>query len=62
MLLLTRKANQCIMIGNDIRIKIIRLTDSLVEIGIEAPRTIAVHREEVFDEILKEKIENGQEL
>ena len=51
MLVLSRKANQSIMIGNDIRILVVGLDRDQVRLGIEAPRDVPVHRSEIFAEI-----------
>ena len=51
MLVLSRKANQSIMIGSDIRILVVGLDRDQVKIGIEAPRHVPVHRFEVFEDI-----------
>jgi carbon storage regulator len=51
MLVLTRKLNQAIMIGDDIRIVVVGVDRDTVKIGIDAPRSLAVHRSEVYDEI-----------
>jgi len=50
-LVLSRKPNQSIMIGNDIRILVVELDGDHVKLGIEAPRDVPVHRFEVFTEI-----------
>jgi carbon storage regulator (csrA) len=52
MLILTRRRGQAIFIGNDIEIRFLGIVDNHVRIGIEAPKNIAVHREEI-----KRKIE-----
>ena len=49
MLVLTRRANQSIMIGQDIVVTVLEVRGDQVRIGIKAPRDIDVHREEVFD-------------
>ena len=54
MLVLTRKQNQSIIIADNILVKIVEIGDGSVKIGIEAPRNIPIHREEVFEEIQKE--------
>ncbi|MFY9663004.1 MAG: carbon storage regulator CsrA [Candidatus Cybelea sp.] len=51
MLVLSRKANQSIMIGSDIRIVIVSVDRDQVKLGIEAPRHVPVHRMEIFTEI-----------
>ena len=51
MLVLSRKANQSIMIGTDIRIFVVGVDRDQVKLGIEAPRHVPVHRFEVFAEI-----------
>ena len=54
MLVLARKMGECIMIGDDIKIIYLGHSDSQIKIGIECPREIPVHREEIFN-----KIKNG---
>lgn len=48
MLVLTRRANQSIMIGNDIVVTVLEVRGDQVRLGIKAPREVDVHREEVF--------------
>ena len=50
MLVLTRRANQSIMIGADIVVTVLEVRGDQVRIGIDAPRSVSVHREEVFRE------------
>ena len=57
MLVLTRKKNQSIVIGNNIEIKILKMGKNSVEIGISAPKTYSIFREEVFTEIQKKNVE-----
>jgi carbon storage regulator len=57
MLVLTRKENESIMIGDDVEVKVLDLKESQVKIGIVAPRSIAVHRREVY---LAIQAENAQ--
>jgi len=47
-LVLTRRANQSIMIGHDIVVTVLEVRGDQVRLGIRAPRSIDVHREEVF--------------
>lgn len=51
MLVLTRKPNQAIVIGDNVRIVVVSVDRDQVRIGIEAPREITVHRAEVYEEI-----------
>lgn len=51
MLVLTRRANQSIMIGDDVVVTVLEVRGDQVRIGIQAPRSVAVHREEVFAEL-----------
>ena len=53
MLVLTRHPNQSIMIGNDVVIMVLEVRGDQVRIGIKAPRTVEVHREEVFAQLQK---------
>ena len=51
MLVLTRKSNQSIMIGDDIEVSVLAIMGEKVRIGIEAPRSVPVFRKEVYVEI-----------
>jgi carbon storage regulator len=51
MLVLTRKPDQSIMVGNDIEITVLEVRGEQVRLGIRAPRTVTVHRKEVFEQI-----------
>jgi carbon storage regulator len=59
MLVLTRKSNQSIMIGDDIEVSVLSIMGEKVRIGIQAPRTIPVFRKEVYLEIQQEKAAGG---
>ena len=54
MLILSRKINEKIMIGDDISISIIEIRGDQVRIGVDAPKTVKVFRREVFDAIMAE--------
>jgi carbon storage regulator len=51
MLILSRKAGESIVIDGRIHVKIMRLEGEVVKIGIEAPASVPVHRQEVYEEI-----------
>jgi len=54
MLVLTRKKEESIRIGDDITIKIVDIDNRQVKLGIEAPKRIAINREEIYQRILAE--------
>ena len=58
MLVLTRKSNQSIMIGDEIEVSVLAIMGEKVRIGIQAPRTIPVFRKEVYLEIQQERGED----
>ena len=60
MLVLTRKEGEGIIIGDDIRITVVEMKGGGVRIGIDAPRELKVHRQEVFDRIRQENQEAAQ--
>jgi len=60
MLVLTRKAGEGIIIGDDIKITVVELKGGGVRIGIDAPREMKIHRQEVFDRIKQENKEATQ--
>tara|TARA_B100000609_G_C16897712_1_gene272968 strand:- start:384 stop:566 length:183 start_codon:yes stop_codon:yes gene_type:complete len=51
MLILTRKSGESLMIGEDISVTVLGVKGNQVRIGINAPKDIAVHREEIFEKI-----------
>mgnify|MGYP003465546350 CR=1 FL=1 len=57
MLILSRKRNEKIMIGDDIVVKVLDLKENQVKIGIVAPKNISVHRQEIYEAI---QAENAQ--
>lgn len=54
MLVLTRKKNESIVIGDNITIVVVEIWGDKVRLGIEAPKEVPVHRREVFDAIRRE--------
>jgi carbon storage regulator len=59
MLVLTRKSNQSIMIGDDIEVSVLAIMGEKVRIGIQAPREVPVFRKEVYLEIQQERGSEG---
>lgn len=54
MLVLSRKKDESIFVGDDIKITIVDIRGDKVRLGIEAPNEIPVHRQEVYDAIMRE--------
>jgi carbon storage regulator len=54
MLILSRKVNEKIMIGDDISVSVIEIRGDQVKLGVDAPRSVKVFRREVFDAIMAE--------
>jgi len=55
MLVLSRQKNESIVIGDDVEITVVDVRGNKIRLGIVAPRTISVHRKEVYDKIQREK-------
>ncbi|HSK95662.1 MAG TPA: carbon storage regulator CsrA [Euzebyales bacterium] len=54
MLVLTRRPGQSIMIGNDVTVTVLEIRNDQVRIGVAAPRSVQVHREEIYEQIARE--------
>jgi carbon storage regulator len=59
MLVLTRRTGETVMIGNDVTLTVLGVKGNQVRIGINAPKDIAVHREEIYERIRRE--ESGED-
>ena len=57
MLVLTRKKNESIMIGNDIKITVVEVDGGQIRLGIDAPKDVDIYREEIYQEIAAENKE-----
>src|SRR5580693_8066285 len=55
MLILTRRVGETVMIGNEVTVTVLGVKGNQVRMGINAPRTVAVHREEIFERIKHEE-------
>ena len=60
MLVLTRKSNQSIMIGDDIEISVLSVVGEKVRIGIQAPQEVPVFRKEIYLEIQSEDVQPAE--
>lgn len=60
MLVVSRKQDESIVIGNEIEIVVVRIDRNTVRLGIKAPRSISVHRKEVYEEIRLENLEAAE--
>lgn len=58
MLILTRRIGETLMVGDDVSITILGVKGNQVRVGINAPKDIAVHREEIYQRIKKEQEAN----
>jgi carbon storage regulator len=57
MLILTRRVGEALMIGENISISVLGVKGNQVRIGIDAPKDVAVHREEIFQKIQRAEVE-----
>ncbi|MEE9399343.1 MAG: carbon storage regulator CsrA [Dehalococcoidales bacterium] len=60
MLILTRKLGERITIGDDITICLLEIKGSQVKLGIEAPKSISIHRQEVYERIREENLRSSE--
>ena len=58
MLILTRRVGETLMIGDEVTVTVLGVKGNQVRIGINAPKNVAVHREEIFERI---RVERGEE-
>ena len=61
MLILTRRVGETVMIGDDVTITVLGVKGNQVRVGINAPKHVAVHREEIYERIKREQQGGGPE-
>jgi carbon storage regulator len=55
MLILTRRVGETVMIGDDVTVTVLGVKGNQVRVGVNAPKNIAVHREEIYERIKREE-------
>ncbi len=56
MLILTRRVGETVMIGNDITVTVLGVKGNKVRVGVNAPREVPVHREEIYERVRAEEL------
>ena len=60
MLILTRRVGETVMIGNDVTVTVLGVKGNQVRVGVNAPKDVAVHREEIYERIKREEDQEGR--
>jgi carbon storage regulator len=60
LLILTRRVNESLVIGDEVTVTVVAVKGSQVRIGIKAPKDVQVHREEVYDRLQQENVQQTE--
>jgi len=60
MLILTRRVGETLMVGDEVSVTVLGVKGNQVRLGVNAPKEVAVHREEIYDRIRREQGDEGE--
>jgi len=61
MLILTRRVGETLMVGDDVTVTVLGVKGNQVRIGVNAPKDVSVHREEIYQRIQREKSQDSEQ-
>ena len=60
MLILTRRVGETLMIGDEVTVTVLGVKGNQVRLGINAPKSVAVHREEIYERVVQESLDKAR--